>query len=174
MIIHTRLDLYVIKDTIPQRWCYLSYSLTDWLVSQSYCRYMSNFPYPVSSKQVLFEKSATYFANPYAPERMYSLLPKAKLVIILADPIKRAYSWYHVRASTNWIHNTWYVLRQVHNTRSSMCSIFTCIALQPEVHTKWFGCASQRWNRIYFYSSVVMCCSTRPNHFVCTSGCNAM
>ena len=32
-------------------------------------------------------------------DRAYSLLPKAKLVAILHDPIKRAYSWYqHMRA----------------------------------------------------------------------------
>ena len=33
------------------------------------------------------------------PHRAYSLLPKAKLVAILHDPIKRAYSWYeHMKA----------------------------------------------------------------------------
>ena len=32
-------------------------------------------------------------------DRAYSLLPKAKLIAILHDPIKRAYSWYqHMRA----------------------------------------------------------------------------
>ena len=65
------------------------------VVTLALCRYMSNFPEP-SSSQVLFEKSATYFTHSAAPERMHSLLPKAKLIVILADPIKRAYSWYHV------------------------------------------------------------------------------
>ena len=30
-----------------------------------------------------------------------------------------------------------------------------------------------RWNRNNFYSSVRARCDVRPNHFVCTSGCNA-
>ena len=57
---------------------------------------MSNFPNTRSPAQLLFEKSATYFASPIVPKRIHSLLPKAKLVVILADPIKRAYSWYQV------------------------------------------------------------------------------
>ena len=57
-------------------------------------RYMDQFP--VTSSHVLFEKSATYFTHPQAPLRVYTLLPEAKLIVILHDPIKRAYSWYQV------------------------------------------------------------------------------
>ena len=57
-------------------------------------RYMDQFP--VISSHVLFEKSATYFTHPQAPLRAYTLLPEAKLIVILHDPIKRAYSWYQV------------------------------------------------------------------------------
>ncbi|KAK3722099.1 hypothetical protein QZH41_019846, partial [Actinostola sp. cb2023] len=49
-----------------------------------------------TSNSLLFEKSANYFDSPKAPLRASTLLPKAKLITILIDPVKRAYSWYHV------------------------------------------------------------------------------
>ena len=61
---------------------------------------MSNFPVPqnhINFSQITFEKSATYFTHLLAPERIRVLLPDVKLIVILADPIKRAYSWYQVR-----------------------------------------------------------------------------
>ncbi|XP_071808785.1 bifunctional heparan sulfate N-deacetylase/N-sulfotransferase 3-like [Asterias amurensis] len=65
--------------------------------------YMNFFPQVEdSTTALLFEKSATYFDNANAPLRAYSLLPKAKLIVILIDPAKRAYSWYqHERAHAN-------------------------------------------------------------------------
>ena len=60
---------------------------------------MSNFPYPKNNlnfTQFVFEKSATYFNHPLTPERVHALIPQAKVIILLADPIKRAYSWYQV------------------------------------------------------------------------------
>lgn len=48
---------------------------------------------------IYFDKSATYFDDPKAPERASQLLPAAKIVIMLIDPADRAYSWYqHMRA----------------------------------------------------------------------------
>ncbi|ELU16792.1 hypothetical protein CAPTEDRAFT_225180 [Capitella teleta] len=57
--------------------------------------YMDFFP-PVdnSSDTVLFEKSANYFDSDVAPERAHALLPHVKLLCILINPAKRAYSWY--------------------------------------------------------------------------------
>ena len=34
------------------------------------------------------------------PCRVLSLLPKVKLIVILQDPVKRAYSWYQVGVAT--------------------------------------------------------------------------
>ena len=45
-----------------------------------------------------FEKSATYFDSPLAAQRMYALLPNAKVIILLRDPLLRARSWYEVGA----------------------------------------------------------------------------
>ncbi|XP_022105719.1 bifunctional heparan sulfate N-deacetylase/N-sulfotransferase 4-like [Acanthaster planci] len=65
--------------------------------------YLNFFPQvDNTSADVLFEKSATYFDNLHAPRRAHWLLPKAKLIAILIDPAKRAYSWYqHERAHEN-------------------------------------------------------------------------
>jgi len=64
--------------------------------------YMEHFPLPsdnASSSTVVFEKSANYFDSDEAPRRAYALLPRAKLICILIDPAKRAYSWYqHMKA----------------------------------------------------------------------------
>ena len=60
-------------------------------------RYMDFFP-DVSnySNMVLFEKSANYFDARKTPMRAHALLPEAKIITILLNPMKRAYSWYQV------------------------------------------------------------------------------
>lgn len=64
--------------------------------------YLDLFPYPGSvdgSSLLLFEKSATYFDSQLAAKRASALLPGAKIVAILDDPVRRAYSWYQVGAT---------------------------------------------------------------------------
>ena len=63
--------------------------------------YMSFFPIPTPGANgtvhpVLFEKSANYFDAEDAMERAHALLPRSKLICILINPAKRAYSWYQV------------------------------------------------------------------------------
>lgn len=72
--------------------------------------YMNFFPDPIElnstggeSNFFLFEKSATYFDSKDAPKRAHALLPDAKLLVILFDPAKRAYSWYQVIIRKNFI-----------------------------------------------------------------------
>ncbi|XP_067935741.1 bifunctional heparan sulfate N-deacetylase/N-sulfotransferase 4-like [Watersipora subatra] len=48
-----------------------------------------------------FEKSATYFDKDSAAKQMSSLLPKARIIVILLDPIARALSWYHHQRAHN-------------------------------------------------------------------------
>ncbi|WKY06584.1 hypothetical protein Q1695_006623 [Nippostrongylus brasiliensis] len=47
-----------------------------------------------SRAHVVFDKSATYFDNPNAAKQAFALVPNAKIVVILYDPSRRAYSWY--------------------------------------------------------------------------------
>ena len=65
-------------------------------------RYMDFFP-DVSnhSNMILFEKSANYFDAKKAPLRAHALLSNAKIITILTDPVKRAYSWYQVHVIYN-------------------------------------------------------------------------
>lgn len=52
-----------------------------------------------ASSPLLFEKTANYFDAKKAAMRIHALLPHVKLIVILMDPIKRAYSWYQVMPS---------------------------------------------------------------------------
>lgn len=62
--------------------------------------YFSRTPPVYDEKSMhFFEKSSNYFDGDLVPLRVHSLLPHTKLVIILVDPIRRAYSWYqHMKA----------------------------------------------------------------------------
>ncbi|CAJ0959022.1 unnamed protein product, partial [Mesorhabditis belari] len=52
-----------------------------------------------SPSSTVFEKSATYFDNTEAPIQVFTLIPNAKIVVVLYDPALRAYSWFqHIKA----------------------------------------------------------------------------
>ncbi|XP_047145758.1 bifunctional heparan sulfate N-deacetylase/N-sulfotransferase 4 isoform X2 [Hydra vulgaris] len=57
--------------------------------------YLEFFPDEEKLPGVLyFEKSANYFDSLKSPQRAHSLIPNAKLIVILTDPRVRAHSWY--------------------------------------------------------------------------------
>ena len=64
-------------------------------------RYLSLFEQPANDSKLFFEKSANYFTELKAPQRLKSLLSEAKLVLITIDPADRAYSWYQVTFGQN-------------------------------------------------------------------------
>lgn len=56
-------------------------------------------PASIDGGILFYDKSATYFDGDNVAARAHALLPRAKLVVILISPLKRAYSWYqHQRA----------------------------------------------------------------------------
>uniref|UniRef100_A0A1I7XJV0 DNA polymerase II subunit 2 n=1 Tax=Heterorhabditis bacteriophora TaxID=37862 RepID=A0A1I7XJV0_HETBA len=55
-------------------------------------RYANKF----KPSRVVYEKSATYFDNLDSAKQVATLIPDAKIIVILYDPAKRAYSWYQV------------------------------------------------------------------------------
>ncbi|XP_067046227.1 bifunctional heparan sulfate N-deacetylase/N-sulfotransferase-like isoform X2 [Acropora muricata] len=59
----------------------------DWYMD--FFRDLSN-----STNTIQFEKSANYFDSNVTPLRVHALLPNTKIIAILIDPAKRAYSWY--------------------------------------------------------------------------------
>lgn len=61
----------------------------------------------VEDSSFYFDKSATYFDDPKAPERASRLLPEARIVILLVNPADRAYSWYqHIKAHGDKLANS--------------------------------------------------------------------
>ncbi len=58
---------------------------------------MNFFPFPSNvSTDFMFEKSANYFDTEVVPKRAAALLPRAKIIALLINPVDRAYSWYQV------------------------------------------------------------------------------
>ncbi|KAI7688136.1 hypothetical protein SSS_08178 [Sarcoptes scabiei] len=72
-------------------------SFTNTANNHTQRNYFARTPPDFNSRQskIYFEKSSTYFDGESVPMRVHMLLPHAKLVIILINPIHRAYSWYH-------------------------------------------------------------------------------
>jgi hypothetical protein len=63
------------------------------------------------NQTIFFEKSANYFNDPNAPERIRTFFKNIKLLTILSDPIQRAYSWYQVRL----IYPTFFFIKWVYD-----------------------------------------------------------
>ena len=65
--------------------------------------YLAHFP-PIPKSQNLITGEATpnYLVTDKIPERIYSLLPNIKLLVILRNPVDRAFSQYHHWQRLNW------------------------------------------------------------------------
>ncbi len=67
---------------------------TDW--------YRAHFPYenemqggPVNGRYLTGEATPNYIYHPLCAERAFSVVPDAKLIVLLRNPVERAYSNYH-------------------------------------------------------------------------------
>ena len=61
--------------------------------------YRTNFP--IHTRRLTGEASTSYFARPDVPERIKSIIPDAKLIVLLRNPVDRAYSHYHFARKRN-------------------------------------------------------------------------
>jgi len=70
--------------------------------------YLSHFP-PVAESEgfITGEASTTYLNSRHAPERVFQFLTEVKLIVLLRNPIDRAYSAYHMKLRTGGEHRTW-------------------------------------------------------------------
>jgi len=97
---------------------YYSVATCRYAIIVAVCRYLDHFPADVhgdiggSRGRLLFEKSAGYFDSELAPRRIYTLLPRAKLICILLNPAQRAYSWYQVCLTSD--HTVLYCEHYIH------------------------------------------------------------
>src|SRR4028119_1412460 len=65
--------------------------------------YLAHFPPMPSGEQFLTgEASPSYFDSREAPERLYSLFPEAKLIVLLRNPVDRAISQFYRLTDLNW------------------------------------------------------------------------
>jgi tetratricopeptide (TPR) repeat protein len=65
--------------------------------------YLAHFPPMPSGEQFLTgEASPSYFDSREAPERLYSLFPEAKLIVLLRNPVDRAISQFYRLTGLNW------------------------------------------------------------------------
>ncbi|MEG4485705.1 tetratricopeptide repeat protein [Microcoleus sp. D2_18a_B4] len=65
--------------------------------------YLAHFPPMPSGEQFLTgEASPSYFDYREAPERLYSLFPEAKLIVLLRNPVDRAISQFYRLTGLNW------------------------------------------------------------------------
>lgn len=62
--------------------------------------YMSFFPFKCSNT-ITGEASERYFEYPHTPFRISMMFPDAKIIMMLRDPVKRAYSHYNMRKKSN-------------------------------------------------------------------------
>lgn len=74
----------------------LQFFSSDPIYARGIVWYMNQFDrHPNHSTRIIrFEKSATYFANSKTPARLRSLIPGARVIVMLDNPITRAHSWY--------------------------------------------------------------------------------
>ena len=68
-------------------------------------RYYEGFFQKASQQIAIGEASPGYICHPDAPERIYECLPSVKLILIVRNPIERAYSqyWDNRRHLTEWL-----------------------------------------------------------------------
>jgi len=52
--------------------------------------------------KVVGEATPYYMYVPEVPERIYNMIPEAKLIFLLRDPVERAYSHYWHEVKTGW------------------------------------------------------------------------
>ncbi len=67
--------------------------------------YKDQFPKSKHPDAIRGDKSPYYLFHPLAPERAYFILPKAKLIVLLRNPVDRAYSqyWMNVRKGREFL-----------------------------------------------------------------------
>ena len=75
----------------------------SWKFNESINWYLAHFPVISEGKNFLTgEASPSYFDYPNAARRIFQVLPKVKLIILLRNPVDRAISQYYQWLRLNW------------------------------------------------------------------------
>ena len=85
-------------DQIPGVWCHPSKELHffDEKTAIGPNWYCAQFPRFIDNVKILRgEATPNYFSHPTAPTDVAALMPKARLIVLLREPVARAVSWVH-------------------------------------------------------------------------------
>lgn len=63
---------------------------------QGFDWYMRHFPSGLTASDITGEASPYYLFHPQTPGRVHQMLPDIKLIVLLRDPVRRAYSHYQM------------------------------------------------------------------------------
>lgn len=63
--------------------------------------YKSFFPINIT-KKITGEATVYYLYHPLVPKRVYNAIPSVKLIVLLRNPVDRAYSHYHQQHRRGW------------------------------------------------------------------------
>jgi hypothetical protein len=75
-------------------WKEVSFFDRHWLRGEAW--YRGNFPNVLRARDDLVgEASPSYLFHPLAPQRVDELVPEARLIVLVRNPVDRAYSHYH-------------------------------------------------------------------------------
>jgi tetratricopeptide (TPR) repeat protein len=82
----------------PQLWVHprkeLHFFDNRWSWGENWYRHQ--FPsFQAENKIIRLEATPNYIQLPEAPERVFKLMPNARLIVLLREPLQRAVSWYH-------------------------------------------------------------------------------
>uniref|UniRef100_A0A8C1YBB6 Bifunctional heparan sulfate N-deacetylase/N-sulfotransferase 1 n=1 Tax=Cyprinus carpio TaxID=7962 RepID=A0A8C1YBB6_CYPCA len=118
--------------------------------------YMEYFPLPSnSSSDYYFEKSASYFDSDVAAVRAAALLPRAKIITVLSDPVHRAYACYqHQRAHADPValkYSFHDVITASHNAPVKL-QVLQKRCLAPG----WYATHLSRWLRHYHHDQILV------------------
>jgi len=67
----------------------------EYMISDKISWYKSHFPRKSKNSFVTGEFTSTYMYHKHVPERIFNLIPKIKLIVILRNPTDKAYSTYN-------------------------------------------------------------------------------
>ena len=73
----------------------------EYMISDKISWYKSHFPRKSKNSFITGEFTSTYMYHKNVPERIFNLIPKIKLIVILRNPIDKAYSTYNQQSHFN-------------------------------------------------------------------------
>lgn len=142
------------NNIVPSRRSNSSYEEVQFFNKNNYKNgiewYLNYFPATRANENLVYvDKSANYFDSLKAPLRAHSLVPDAKLVVILIDPRLRAYSWYqHIRSKSsgnNFKHSFYDVITSLNLTNDTKLDVLHAKCLMPGRYAE----SLERWLQYY-------------------------